>query len=152
VSESVSASISIGPSLGVASTDSVSVLVVRGPWLVSEVGVVVANTESVLEVVSVVSELGSSVGMSISTAESASVTTAGEANSSISLVIPVVGVILVGVWVLESVWSPGEVIGTINLSVMVIESLNITWLVVTVTPESVVVVLSGLSSSASSKD
>jgi len=130
----------------------VSVLVVRGPWLVSEVGVVVANTESVLEVVSVVSELGSSVGMSISTAESASVTTAGEANSSISLVIPVVGVILVGVWVLESVWSPGEVIGTINLSVMVIESLNITWLVVTVTPESVVVVLSGLSSSASSKD
>ncbi len=77
--------------------------------------------------------------MSISTTEGASVTTAGMANISISLVIPVVGVVLVGVWVLETIWSPGEVIGTIDLSVVVVESLDVTWLVVSVAPDLVVV-------------
>lgn len=107
---------------------------------------VVANTESGLEVVSVGTELGISVSVTVSTAKGASVTTAGEANVSISLVIPVVGVVLVGVWVLESVWSPGEVIGTIDLSVMVVESLDITWLIMSMTPHLVVVVLVGLCS------
>ena len=101
----------------------------------------VSNTESHLEVVSVVSECSSLVLVSVSSTESTSVTSASVANVSITLVIPVVDVITVSVCVGEAIWSPSEVISSVDLSVMSVESLNVSWFVVTVTPDSIVLVV-----------
>jgi len=135
VSESVS--VSVRPSLGVSATDSVSVLVVGGSDLVSEVGVVVSNTESLAEVVSVPSEDSVVVSVSVSTTELASVATTGVASETITLVVPVVESIVVGVWVGVAVWSPCDIVGTVDLGVMVLKSVNITGLVFLVGPCSV---------------
>ena len=99
---------------------------------------VVTNTESVLQVVAVVSPGGTGVSVSVSIAETASVTSTSVANVTVTLVVPVMGSIIVSMWVLMSVWSPSEVISSIDLSEMVIESLDITWLVVTMSPNSIV--------------
>ena len=141
MSDSISVSVSVGPSLGVATANSVTISVVRGSWLVSEVDVVVANTETSLEGVTVLTELRVSVSMAISTAKSASVTSAGVADIGVALVIPVVVVIVVSVWVLETIWSPGEVVSTVDFSVMVIKSVDIAWLEVTMSPDSIVLVV-----------
>ena len=98
----------------------------------------VANTESGLESVTVVSECSSLVLVSVSTAECASVTTAGVADVGITLVVPVVDGVRVGVGVGVAVWTPGEVISSVDLGVMSVESLDVTWLVVRVTPSLVV--------------
>ena len=103
---------------------------------------VVANTESSLEGVSVLTELSVSVSMTVSSAKRASVTSAGVADIGITLVVPVVVVVVMDVWVLESVWSPGEIISSVNLRVVVIESLNVTWLEVSMSPNSIVLVVS----------
>ena len=88
-----------------------------------------------------VSEFSSLVLVSVSSTESTSVTSASVANVSITLVIPVVDVIIVSVSVGEAIWSPSEVISSVDLSVMSVESLNVSWLVVTVTPDSIVLVV-----------
>ena len=102
---------------------------------------VVSNSESSIEVMTVLSKLCISVSVTVSTAKSASMSSTSMADIGITLVIPVVMVVVVGVWVMVSVWSPGEVICAIDLSEMVIESLNVTWLVVSVTPDSIVLVV-----------
>lgn len=99
---------------------------------------VVSNTESLLEGVTVVSELGSRVLVSVSSAESTSVTSTSVADVSVTLVVPVMDGVLGGVWVLIPVWSPSEVISSIDVGVMVLESIDITWLVVSMSPHSVV--------------
>lgn len=76
VSESVSASVSVRPSLGVASTNSMSIFVVGRSHIVSEVSVMVTNTESLSEGMSVVTERSTDVLVTVSSAESASVTSA----------------------------------------------------------------------------
>ena len=88
-----------------------------------------------------VSECSSLVLVSVSSTESTSVTSASVANVSITLVIPVVDVITVSVCVGEAIWSPSEVISSVDLSVMSVESLNVSWFVVTVTPDSIVLVV-----------
>ena len=102
---------------------------------------VVSNSESSIEVMTVLSKLGISVSVTVSTAKSASMSSTSMADIGITLVIPVVILVMVGVRVMVSVWSPGEVIGPIDLSVMVIESLNVTWLVVSMSPDSVMLVV-----------
>ena len=102
---------------------------------------VVAYTKSSVEIVSMLSILSISVTMAVATAQGASVTTTGMADIGITLVVPVVVLVIVSVWVMISIGSPGEVISAIDLSVMVIESLDVTWLVVTVTPDSIVLVV-----------
>ena len=99
---------------------------------------VVSNTETGLESVTVLTELSVVVEMSVSTAVVASVTTAGVANPSITLVIPVVDVVLVIVWLSVAIGAPGEVVSTVDLGVVSIESLDIAWLVVAVVPHVVV--------------
>lgn len=99
---------------------------------------VVANSMWLSESVSVISELSVSVLVSISSAESASVTSASVADVTITLVVPVVDVVVGGGWVGVSVWSPSEIISSIDISVVVLESINITWLVVLVSPDLVV--------------
>ena len=98
---------------------------------------VVTNTEASLEVVSVISLLGCLVLMAISSTKGTSVTTTSVADVSITLVVPVVGCVIMIVWVLEAIWSPGKVISSIDFSEMLIESLNVTWLVVAMTPDTV---------------
>lgn len=98
----------------------------------------VTDTESGLKSVTVVSELSSLVLMTISTAEGASVTTAGVADVSITLVVPVVDGVRVGVCVGVAIWSPGEVISSVDLGVVSVESLDVTWLVVGVSPSLIV--------------
>ena len=102
---------------------------------------VVAYTKSSVKIVSMLSKLSISVTMAVSTAQGASVTTTGMADIGIALVVPVVVLVIVSVWVMKSIGSPGEVISAIDLSIMVIESLDVTWLVVTVTPDSIVLVV-----------
>ena len=98
----------------------------------------VTDTESGLKSVTVVSELSSLVLVAVSTAEGASVTTAGVADVSITLVVPVVDSVRVGVGIGVAIWSPGEVISAVDLSVVTIESLDVTWLVVGVSPSLIV--------------
>ena len=102
---------------------------------------VVAYTKSSVKIVSMLSKLSISVTMAVATAQGASVTTTGMADIGITLVVPVVVLIIVSVWVMISIGSPGEVISAIDLSIMVIESFDVTWLVVTVTPDSIVLVV-----------
>jgi hypothetical protein len=115
-----------------------SVLVVGGPWFGTEISMSVANSESSLEPVTMISEGSSLVLVPITTTQGASVTTAGVADVSITLVVPVVQAILVRVWISVAICSPSEVIGSIDLSIMAVESLNITWLIVTVAPDLIV--------------
>jgi len=57
---------------------------------------------------------------------------------TITLVVPVVVLVVAQMWVGVSVWSPSKIVGTIDVGVVVLKSVNITWFVVTVTPDSVV--------------
>ena len=102
---------------------------------------VMSNTKSSVQAMSVLTKLGVSVSMAISSAKSASMSSTCMADVGITLVIPVVVAVVMGVRVVVSIWSPGEVIGPIDLSVMVIESLNVTWLVVSMSPDSVMLVV-----------
>ena len=102
---------------------------------------VMSNTKSSVQGMSVLTKLGVSVSMAISSAKSASMSSTCMADVGITLVIPVVVAVVMGVRVVVSIWSPGEVIGPIDLSVMVIESLNVTWLVVSMSPDSVMLVV-----------
>jgi len=100
--------------------------------------VVVTNTESVPQVVAVVSPGGTGVSVSVSTTESASVTSTSVAHVTVTLVVPVVDGVALSVWVGETIWSPSEIVSTIDLGCVVLESIDITWLVVRVTPGNVV--------------
>lgn len=91
----------------------------------SEVGVTVTNAESLLEGVSVLSEDGVGVSMAVTTTEVASVTTTGVAGEGVTLVVPVVEGVVGGVWVGIPVWSPCKIISSVDVGVMVLESINI---------------------------
>ena len=102
---------------------------------------VMSNTKSSVQGMSVLTKLGVSVSMAISSAKSASMSSTCMADVGITLVIPVVVAVVMAVRVVVSIWSPGEVICAIDLSEMVIESLNVTWLVVSMSPDSVMLVV-----------
>ena len=100
----------------------------------------VTNSKPCYEAMSMLPESSISVSVSISSAKGASMTTTAMADIGITLVIPVVFIIIVCVWVFVPIWSPGKVIGSIDLSIGVVESLDIAWLIVTMSPKSIVLV------------
>lgn len=97
-----------------------------------------SNTESSLEGMSVMSPLGVLVEVTVAGAERAAVTTAGVADVSITLVVPVVNSVVWHEWVLVAIWTPGGVVGAVDLSFVAEETADVAWLVMSVTPDGVV--------------
>ena len=100
-----------------------------------------SDAEGKLKSMSMVAKLCVLVEMAVAAAEVAAVASTGVADVGIPLVVPVVVAVAVCVRVVEPIWTPTEVISSINLSIMVPEATDVTGFVVRVSPDPVVTVV-----------